>query len=170
MRRWIAAAVLILASCGGGPNTPSAPQIAQIAGVWSGTTRSTTVTGGECVGAAIQSTIGTTNRVTLAITQAGSAINGTLTSQSSGVSCSYTGIAGSAAFTLNAAASCQLVYQLRCPNGALRDMILVADAFTINVAGGSGTGTEAETWTIRNSTTLASVGVLMITSAVSITR
>lgn len=62
---------LILASCGGSktPTAPTPPPLAQVAGTWSGTFEATLASGFS------------QNAVTLALTQAGSGVNGTWVAQ-----------------------------------------------------------------------------------------
>jgi len=81
MNRFVVAALPVL-SAGCGSSSPTAPSVAQVAGVWRGTDRLTAASGGECFAATFQGTIGTTDNVTAAITQTGSNLNLTLTLQS----------------------------------------------------------------------------------------
>ena len=121
---------LVALSCGGGsssPTAPSAPTIAQVAGVYTGTSTLTSVSGGECVGTLFQSAVGAVSAFTAGVTQMGSTLSATVTSQTTGISCSYSGTAGSSAVTLNLT-TCQidtLVYE--CAGGVRRRVELIAE-------------------------------------------
>jgi len=163
------AVVLASGACTG--SSPAAPSVAQLGGVWNGTATLSSVSGGECVGAAIQAAVGSTIGYTVAITQTGSSMSATVTSKSSGASCSYTGTAGSNSFSFNAT-SCQAAnaYGLQCSSGAMRDALLVADAFSGTVAGNTANGTEAETYNVVVSGTSSGVASLTLNSNFTMTR
>jgi hypothetical protein len=78
-RASILTAVLTFVACGS--NSPTAPAIAQVSGVWNYTSVLTSVSGGECVGGLLASAVGTADRGTLSVNQSGSSL--TATSRSS---------------------------------------------------------------------------------------
>jgi|SRR3989338_8943240 len=164
---------LVEPSCGGNdtPTSPSTSSTAQIGGVWTGSTTLTAVNGGECVGALLQPAIGSVDQVTIAVTQNGGSATATVTSQGSGTSCSYVGTVGSSTFAFNAT-SCQVssILGITCTNGAMRDMVLVADSFTGNVSGNTSNGTAASTWNVRVAGTATGVGILTSNSTFSVNR
>jgi len=114
-------------ACGGGSKSPTSPtpQYVQVGGVWSVTTTVTATSGGECFAAAFQSLIGTTDRGTMQISQNGSSLSATFTSDSDGSSCSYQGTAGVSVVALNTT-SCTAsdIIGATCPSGARRDIRL----------------------------------------------
>jgi len=135
-----------LSTCGGGsPAAPSGP--AQVAGVWTGTLTVTSITGGECVGVVLQSAVGRSTKLTASVQQSGSSLTATVTDDGTGTSCSYSGSVGTTTISLNLQ-SCPVdaVLGLRCGNGALRDIQVVAGALTGTVSGSRITGTETSTW------------------------
>ena len=80
LRRALALLLLSgLSACGGSgnPAAPSGP--AQVAGVWTGSLTATSITGGECVGALLQSVVGTSENFTASVQQSGSSLTATVT-------------------------------------------------------------------------------------------
>ena len=175
---WVLAALSLVAlNCGGdstsptSPTAPSTPTIAQVAGVWTGTATLTSVTGGECVGTVLQSAVGSADSFTAAVTQTGSTLSATITSQSSGLSCSYSGTAGSNTVTLNLT-TCQVdtLLDVQCAGGVLRDMQLIAEGITGTVSGNTVSGTTAETWNVFIAGTTVGVGPLTLNSTFTMAR
>lgn len=160
MTRVLTAFVLgmCVSACGG---SPTAPSIAQVAGVWSYTSTQTSISGGECVGQLLSSSIGSVDRGTFSVTQTGSSLTGTSRSASSGLSCMWTGTAGSSSMALSWSTCDAAVFTgIHCANGALRDMRLVASSISATVLGNTANGTGAETYNISVSGTSSGVGAL----------
>src|SRR5207249_8373600 len=109
MRRRVVSPLVLLvtlsvlsAGCGSSsPSTPSTPAVAQVAGVWRGTARLNSITGGDCVGPILQAAVGSNTAFTASIMQGGPSLTATVTDPSTGGSCTYTGTMGSSALTLN---------------------------------------------------------------------
>ena len=164
--RSIALAVVIAVTslaCGNG-SSPTAPtqQIVQVGGVWSYGKTLTAVTGGDCVGALLQSTIGTTERGSFQITQAGSSLNATATSDASGNSCTYAGTAGAASIALNGnVCTAGRITGISCTNGAVREIRIQAFSVNANVTGSTAAGTVAETWNVFTNTG-AAAGIMTL--------
>lgn len=174
MKRLLLALLLVsVSACSGSdtPAAPSAPVIAQVAGVWTGVATLTSASGGECVGTIYQGLVGSRNNFTASISQAGSTLTATVTSQSDGTSCSYSGTAGSNTVSLNAT-SCQvsILTKIRCANGSVRDIQLFADAITASVNANTATGTEAETWNTFVSGTSSGVGILILNASFTMSK
>lgn len=166
--------LLLFPACGGGdssPTSPSSSQVAQVGGVWNVTTTYTSVTGGECLAPALQTAIGTTDRGTMQITQSGSSLTATFTSNSSGGSSSYQGTAGASSIALNALSctACNLI-GATCSNGARRDFRLQTGGVNATVRGNTATGTGAETYNVFVAGTNTTVGTLIINSSFSATK
>lgn len=170
-------AALTASACGSSsPTTPSAPTVvtptvAQVAGVWTKTTTLTGLNGGDCLGATYQLLVGFSFQSTLAVTQSGSVLAATSTNQSTGTTCAFTGSAGASTIVLNVT-SCQAGFAsgVRCTNGAVRDTQLVALGLTGSLNGNIVTGTQAESYNVFISGTPSGVGVLILTSAISMSR
>jgi hypothetical protein len=182
MRHWLwwlgAVSLLLSVGCSGNdtPAVPSAPLIPQVAGLWQTVGRLSGASGGECVGSLFQASIGTPFSSTIAVSQSGSVLNATATSQSTGTSCTLAGtIGGNGAFVLNTT-SCQAgsLYGVQCQNGSRRDVILLASAvngMTSTLTNStSASGTEADTYNVYVAGTTAGVGVLVLNSTFTMTR
>ena len=172
---------ICLAGCGSDsiPSTPTtpatpAPTVVQVAGVWTLTETRTSLTGGECLeGGTLQATVGSTFVDTMAFTQVGTGLTAISTAQNNGVSCNWTGTAGTDRFVLNMS-SCQTnanVFGLRCSNGAMRDLRLSSAAMTLIInANGTYTGTKAETYNVVPAGTTTQVGTMVSNENASMTR
>jgi hypothetical protein len=158
-------------SCGSSSDAPTSPSIAQVAGVWRGTSRVSSVSGGECFATTFQSLVGGSTTASAAVTQSGSALNVTITDPSTGANCVYTGTAGASAIQLTVV-SCSASDSIgaHCASGALRDIRLQTASINATVSGTSMTGTEAETFNVNVGGTSTAVGTLTLTSAFAVTR
>ena len=157
----------VVSACGSDP--PTAPSTVQVAGLWSGTSQITSVSGGECVGTLLQAAVGSPSTVTAAITQTGANLTATVTSQSDGTTCTYSGTAGSSSVSFNLT-SCQVgSFRVGCSNGAIRNISLFAGTLSASAGGNSLSGTSASSWNVA--TTLGgAVGVMTVNGSFSVTR
>jgi hypothetical protein len=162
---------LVAAGCGSSSDATTAPSIAQVAGVWRGTTRVLTVTGGECFAASLQVFVGSTRTASAAMTQTGSTLNVTITDPDRGYSCAYTGTTGASTIQLTAT-SCGGFDSTGapCATGALRDLRLQTSRIDATVSGTSMTGTEVDTLSVNVSGTTTPVGTLTMTSDFAVTK
>jgi hypothetical protein len=158
----LVAVAACLSACGG--NTPTAPSIAQVSGVWIGLASQSSVSGGQCSDVFVN---GAESSYTLSITQTGSTLAATSSSQLTGIHCSYTGTAGSNTVALNATGCSASAYQVTC-NGTPRDTFLVGLNITATISGNAMIGTAGETWNVfpRGNTTNG-LGALMVDLAFS---
>jgi hypothetical protein len=148
--------------------SPAAPSAApSVAGAWLGNSTLASVSGGECVGTLLQSASGSRDVFLTALKQTGSSLNATITSQGNGTSCAYSGSSNGGAVTLSLS-TCQAsrVPAVRCASGAVRDLQLVGGTLTANVntVVGTGTGTDASTWSVLVPGSASSVGTLTLTA------
>jgi hypothetical protein len=164
MKRLKLVAVAACLSACGGNTTPAAPSIAQVGGVWTGLASQSSVSGGQCSDVFVN---GADSSYTLSITQTGSTLAATSTSQLTGIRCSYTGTAGTNTVALNATSCSTSAYQVTC-TGAARDIFLVALSITGTISGNAMIGSAGETWNVfpRGSTTNG-LGVVMVDLAFS---
>jgi hypothetical protein len=165
-----------LAACGSDSSTPApspTPTRVQVAGIWTLSETRTGITGGECLQGAADSTIGMTGTDTINITQAGPSLTAVTTAQANGVSCNWTGTADTDRFVLNLA-SCQNnanQFNLRCTNGALRDLRVASAVITAVIKPDfTYTGTKAEIYNVTNAGTLTQVGTMTFNENVSMTK
>ena len=173
-----------LAACGSDSSTPTpapsptpapAPTRVQVAGIWTLAETRTSVTGGECLQGTLDSTVGQTGTDTINITQNGASLNATTTAQANGVSCTWSGTADTDRFVLNLA-GCQNnanQFNVRCSNGALRDVRIGSAVITatINSTNGNYTGTKAEIYNVTNAGTVSPIlGTLTTNENASMTK
>jgi hypothetical protein len=160
--------LMSMAACNGGNSTPTAPSIAQVSGVWTGTVTQTSASGGECVGTLFAGSNGVSSPFTVSITQSGSSLNATASSQTTGQSCTYTGTAGSNTIALNVTTCTPVAFQIRCANNAVRDIYLVTRSVTGTLNGNMISGTTGETWNVfASGTTTNGLGVLVVNNGFS---
>ena len=165
------------AACGNDSSTPTpapTPARVQVAGIWTLSETRTGITGGECLQGSLDSTIGMTGTDTINITQAGPALTAVTTAQANGVSCNWTGTADTDRFVLNLT-SCQNnanQFNIRCTNGALRDLRIASAVITatINNTNGNYTGTKAEIYNVTNAGTVTQVGTMTSNENVLMTK
>jgi hypothetical protein len=156
---------ILASSCASPP--PTAPSAGQVAGAWVADSTLVTVSGGECVGAALQAATGRRD-VFLAALAGASAIDATITSQGNGTSCAYAGSNSNGALSLKLT-TCQQsrVLNMVCSSGDRRDLQLVSGAITANANStlGTGAGTDTSTWNVLVAGSAQSVGVLSLTAS-----
>ena len=168
-----AVALLVLSglwACGGG-SSPAAPAAsAQVGGLWTGTTTTRSVSGGECLGPLLAGS-SDRPRVTVEIQQTGSSLTAKVTNILYGTSCTYAGSAGTTTISLNMQ-SCLggKVNNIKCLNGDSRDMEVATGAITGIVDDLGIGGTEEQTWNTFVSGTTSATGPMVISSALRLRR
>ena len=171
----IAKLTLLLAiSAAGCENTdsPTGPSTAaQVGGDWTYTLRLNTVSGGECVGSAVQAAVGSTDSGPLTIVQTGSSLSATIGEPTTGT-CTYSGSVSGDSITLNLS-RCDggmVLFSFPCANGAMRDIEYASNAISASVAGNNATGTSVETYTIYAASTSNRLSVMTLNASFSATR
>jgi hypothetical protein len=158
----LVAVAACLSACGG--NT-TAPSVAQVGGVWTGLASQSSVSAGQCSDVFVN---GAESSDTLTITQTGSTLAATSSSQFTGIGCSYTGTAGTNTVTLNATSCSTSAYPVTC-TGTPRNIVLNALTITATISGNAMIGTAVETWNVfpSGNPTNGLLGVLMVDLAFS---
>jgi hypothetical protein len=159
---WCALAALPACSDGSSPVSPS---VEKVSGVWMGHITLRSASGGECVGSTLQSSIGSRDIFAAHVQQADRNLTATVGYQGNQTSCLFTGLTGAAGVNLNMT-SCQAgrVRSVRCANGDVRDLQLVADTMTAAASNGYGTGTETSTWRVAAPGSATALGTLTISA------
>jgi hypothetical protein len=123
------------------------------------------VSGGECVGATLQSSAGSRDIFAAHIQQTDSTLTATVGYQGNQTSCSFTGSVNGDTVSLTMA-SCQAdrVRSFRCANGEVRDLQLATDAMSGHASSGYGTGTETSTWRVTAPGSATSLGTLTVSA------
>lgn len=172
-RPWLLLLVVGTLGCGGSPASPTTVKLsatAQVAGVWAYRATLTSVSGGECVGALLQQSVGTVQAGTLQVQQTGASLSATLTNDSDGSSCSYSGTAGASSMALNASfCTSATINGIRCSNGSTRNMALQVASINVSLAGSSATGTSADTYNVTT-TGNAPIATMTLQGSVTGTR
>src|SRR5688572_30474841 len=124
----------------------------------------TSVSGGACVGSALQASIGNRDIFAALIQQSNTSLSATVNSQGNQTSCSYTGSASGSTVTLNLS-SCQAgrVLAFRCADGTRYDLQLVTDRITAQ-ASSAGPGTSTGTWNVMPAGTTSQVSTLTLSA------
>ena len=154
---------LLVCACGDG-STPSGPSVERVSGVWMAHATLTAVTGGGCVGSALQASLGNRDIFAALIQQSNTSLTGTVSSQGNQTSCSYTGSVSGAVVTLSLS-SCQAgrVTAVRCADGTQYDLQLVADRIS-GQASSAGPGTSTSTWNVMSAGSIAAVSTLTLSA------
>ena len=155
---------LLVCACGDGGSTPSGPSVERVSGVWMAHATLTAVTGGGCVGSALQASLGNRDIFAALIQQSNTSLTGTVSSQGNQTSCSYTGSVSGAVVTLSLS-SCQAgrVTAVRCADGTQYDLQLVADRIS-GQATSAGPGTSTSTWNVMSAGSIAAVSTLTLSA------
>ena len=157
-------AVLLACSCGGSPTSPSLADRAS--GVWLGHSTLTSASGGECVGATLQSKVGGRDVFAAPIRQTGNDLFAAMAYQGNGTTCELAGSIEGGTISLTTT-SCRVNQRpgVSCSNGTVRDLSLLTDRIGASVRSGSGSGTDTATWDVLLPGTSTSVGVLTVTAS-----
>ena len=154
---------LVVCACGDG-SSPSGPSVERVSGVWMSHATLTSVSGGACVGGALQTSVGNRDIFAAQIQQSNASLTATISSQGNQTSCAYTGTANGSSVTLNLS-SCQAgrVAAFRCADGTRYDLQLVADRISAQ-ASSAGPGTSTSTWNVMAAGSSAPVSTLTLSA------
>lgn len=163
MRRAFLLLILLASDCGDG-STPAGPSVERVSGVWMAHATLTSVSGGACVGSALQGSIGSRDIFATLIQQSNTDLTASLNSQGNQTSCSYSGTATGATVSLSLS-SCQAgrVVGVRCADGTRYDVQLIADRITAQ-ASSAGPGTSTSTWNVLGAGSASPVAVLTLSA------
>ena len=154
-RSFIVAGVLVvagaLAGCAENPMSPTPGQspfiTGEFAGTWSGATVPARVSGGECVGADLRASTPTADRGTITLTQKAADISAVIRSETTGLTCQYTGNASFTGFAASAV-SCDADILFQCSTGQPRILKPIGSTFTATQNGATATGTVTTSYNI----------------------
>ena len=169
----ILVAIVAVSACGSDSSSVApTPTIAQIAGVWRGTARTASTSGGECFAATFASTVGGSGPITVAVSQSGASVGATVTSDANGGNYTYSGSVGQSAISLtgSSCSACNFI-GAHCPSStATRDIKLQTLSVSGTVSGSVMTGTQSETYNVFVAGTTTAVGTLVLSSTFTVTR
>ena len=155
------------------PVSPSAPSlfIPNLAGVWSGPMTLQSTSGGECAGQVVGTFLPATDRGTISIAQSDADTSATLTMESSGLACRYTGTSSLTSLAMNAVSCDRTGLIVSCLNGQNRELRLVGSSITGTWVGDQVTGQISSTYNVLTTGTQpVGVGSLIATHNFSATR
>ena len=157
-------AVLLACSCGGSPTSPSLAD--RVSGVWLGHSTLSSASGGECVGATLQSKVGGRDVFAAPIRQTGNDLLAAIAYQGNGTTCELGGNVDGTSVDLTMT-SCRVgrLSGVACSDGSVRDLQMLTDRINASVRSESGSGTETTTWNVMLPASSVSVGVLTVTAS-----
>ena len=158
-------AIVVACSCGGGD--PVAPDtVTRVAGVWVGHSTLVSASGGECAGDLLRERIGGRDLFAAHIIQSGSSLDAGVTYQGNAMSCEFSG--GLQGTTLDLTlTSCrsERVRTLQCTGGAVREIELLTRRIAGRASNGTGSGTDAWTFSVKAPGASSSLGTLSLTAS-----
>ena len=155
------------------PVSPSAPSlfIPNLAGVWSGPMTLQSTSGGECTGQVVGTFLPANDRGTISITQTDADTSATLTMESSGLACRYTGTSSLTSLAMNAVSCDRTGLVVACLGGQNRELRLVGSSIAGTWVGDQVTGQISSTYNVfTTGTQQTGVGSLIATHSFSATR
>jgi hypothetical protein len=127
--------------------------------------------GGECTGQVVGTFLPATDRGTIAITQSDADTSATLTMESSGLACRYTGTSSLTSLAMNAVSCDRTGLIVACLNGQNRELRLVGSSIAGAWVGDQLTGQISTTYNVfTTGTNPAGVGSLITTHNITATR
>jgi hypothetical protein len=155
------------------PVSPSAPSlfIPNLAGVWSGPMTLQSTSGGECTGQVVGTFLPTNDRGTISITQTDAETSATLTMESTGLACRYTGTSSLTSLAMNAVSCDRTGLIVACLGGQNRELRLVGSSIAGTWVGDQVTGQISSTYNVfTTASSPVGVGSLITTHSFSATR
>jgi hypothetical protein len=165
--------VFAVAAVGCQENRPVVPTAASlffptIQGVWSGPMNLVNTSGGECVGAVVPSFLPSSDFSTVSLEQIGGDLQGTLTMESTGLACRYTGTNTGVNVAMNATSCDRTGLIVQCP-GTARQLRLAGSSLNATWNGNQMSGVTTSTYNVLD-TEENGVGSLIATHNFTATR
>jgi len=131
------------------PTAASALFIPSVQGIWSGPMTLAATSGGECVvGDVIPTFLPSLDVGTFTLSQNADTLNATITLESTGLACRYTGSATSSSVALNATSCDRTGLVVTCANGVPRELRLLGSSVTATWNGSQIIGRVTSTYNI----------------------
>ena len=119
-----------------------------IDGVWSGPMTLLGTSGGECVAAVVPSFLPTIDQGTVTVTQSGAELVATMTMESTGLACRYSGTTTGLNVAMNAVSCDRTGLLVQCIEGPARELRLVGSSVTATWNGNQITGRATSTYNV----------------------
>lgn len=169
--------VLAIVAVGCQDSRPSLPTAAtlftpSIQGVWSGQMTLLATSGGECVGAVVPTFLPSRDSGTITVSQDGGTLQATLTMESTGLACKYSGNATASNLAMNATSCDRTGLVISCIDGQARELELVGSSVTGTWSAGEIAGQTTSTYNVfaRINNQKVGVGSLVATHSFDATR
>jgi hypothetical protein len=143
----------VLASFGCQEARPASPTAASLfipdlAGVWSGPVTLLSTAGGECTGEVVNTFLPSSDRGTISIDQNDADTSATLTLESTGLACRYTGTSTLTSLAMNAVSCDRTGLIVSCLGGQKRELRLVGSSLTGAWSGAEVNGQVSSTYNV----------------------
>ena len=131
------------------PVSPAAASlfVPSIQGVWSGPLTLVSTSGGECVGSVIPSFLPTNDLGTVSVALNGTELLATLTMESTGLACTYSGTSTGTSLAMNATSCDRTGLLVQCVGGT-RELRLVGSSVIGTWSGNQFTGVTTSTYNV----------------------
>lgn len=146
--------------------------IPDVQGVWSGPLTRVATSGGECAAGVVPTFLPANDFGTLTVSQDGSDLTGTITMESTGLACRYSGSATTSSLAMNADSCDRTGLIISCLDGQARELRLVGSSVTAAWNGNQVSGRTTSTYNVfadRDGRTVG-VGSLVATHDFTATR
>jgi len=143
--RWaLIIAIVMLTGCS--TSTPSAPsRPIDVSGTWTGEETFTSITGGDCLGPALQGVVGLPSQFRATLTQSGSRVTAVLDINHTGGVCDYEGtIDGDTLVITSLRCRDTRAADITCSAGVSRDLVLRMESLRATVSSDTIRGTASE--------------------------
>ena len=146
--------------------------VPNISGVWTGPMTLLGASGGECVGAVIPTFLPSTDQGSVTIGEDGTSLTATLTMESTGLACRFSGNKTDNALSMNATSCDRTGLIVACANGQARELKLVGSSMSATWDGQHITGRTTSTYNVftASGTDTVGVGSLVASHGFSVTR
>lgn len=173
--RYAGVALLLATALGCRDSRPSIPTAASmfipgVQGVWSGPMTLQGTSGGECVAGVVPSFLPTLDQGTVTLAQNDEALVATLTMESTGLACKYTGTTSGASLAMNATSCDRTGLVIRCVENVARELRLVGSSVTAVWNGDQLTGRTTTTYNVFTPDGQQGVGSLVAAHSFTATR
>lgn len=122
--------------------------IPDVQGVWSGPLTLMATSGGECAAGVVPTFLPTNDFGTFTVAQDGSDMTGTITMESTGLACRYSGSATTSTLALNATSCDRTGLIISCVEGQARELQLVGSSVTAAWNGNQIAGRTTSTYNV----------------------
>ena len=146
--------------------------VSNIDGVWGGPMTLLIASGGECTGGVIPTFLPSNDQGTMTITEGAEEVAATMTMESTGLACRYSGTRTAAALNLNATSCDRTGLLVACVGGQARELRLVGSSINAVVDGQQISGRATSTYNVFTPPQglQTGVGSLVTSHSFSVTR